>query len=57
MYGRTAPPYICTYSQFAKVQSGKMGPAPGRFELSIKGHVKVNISNGSGIRDPQMKLS
>ena len=31
-----------------KIRYEKMGPVPGRFELSNK-HVEVNISNGSGI--------
>ena len=42
--------YTYTYShgQFSKVQSGKMGPAPGRFAFS-RWQFEVTISNGSGI--------
>ena len=29
------------HGQFSKVQSGEMGPAPGRLELS-KGHVELD---------------
>ena len=34
------------YGQFSKVQSGKMGPDPGSFEL-LKGYLRL-ISNVSG---------
>ena len=33
----------------------KIGPAPGRVELS-KGHVEVNVSNGSGMFDSQFEI-
>ena len=32
-----------------------MGPAPWRYR-TFKGHVEVNISNGSGIGDPQIEM-
>ena len=35
--------------------AGNMGPAPGRFEL-VKGRAEVNISNASGIWDPQSEM-
>ena len=41
------PRYICLRPVF-KVQSGQMGPAPGRFDLS-EGMFEVSVSNGSGI--------
>ena len=34
--------------QLSEARSGKMGPAPGRFEL-FKGHFEVKINNGLGI--------
>ena len=39
--------------QFSEVQSGKMGPAPGRFELP-KAILKWNKCTGSGISRPSM---
>ena len=45
---------VYDYGQFSKVKSGKMGSAPGRFELSK--HVEVRIRNGSGIRDPPFEI-
>ena len=44
---RQAPRPVLT-----RVQSGKMGPAPGRFEPP-KGILEVKVSSGSGIRDPR----
>ena len=44
------------YGRLSKVQSGNMGPAPGRLWLS-QGHVGVNASGGSGIWHPQLKTS
>ena len=41
-------------ASFQKFDLGN-GPGPWEFELS-KGHVEVNITNGSGIRDPQFKI-
>ena len=38
-------------ASFLKAHSGKMGPAPGRLELS-QGIFEGKISNGSGIWDP-----
>ena len=43
------------YGQFSNNQSGRMGPAP-RILLIFRGHSEVNISNGSGIWDPQFEV-